>query len=62
MSENDARRARQRFEIGRALARGEHDRVRVLVAEHLAEFPDDDVVRALDPGRGAAGPGVSDPA
>ena len=50
-----ARAARQRAEILATLQAGDLDRARVLAAEHLLEFPDDDVVRAAlsDAARGA---------
>lgn len=37
---------RQKQQIAAALAHGQYARVLVLVREHLAEFPDDDEVRA----------------
>jgi hypothetical protein len=40
------RRERQEQEIVSALARGHFARVLVLAEEHLAEFPDDQEVRA----------------
>lgn len=41
-----ARFARQRAEILAAIRTGDLDRARILGAEHLLEFPDDEVVRA----------------
>ena len=41
-----ARAARQRAEILAAIRAGDLDRARILAAEHLLEFPDDDIVRA----------------
>ena len=43
---NVSRRERQKEQIASALERGHHARVLVLVREHLAEFPDDDEVKA----------------
>jgi hypothetical protein len=40
------RRERQQQQIAGALARGDYARVIVLAREHLAEFPEDDAVRA----------------
>jgi hypothetical protein len=46
------RRERQQQQIEAALARGHYARVLVLAREHLAEFPDDEGVRAaLDAAR-----------
>ena len=41
-----ARAARQRAEILATIRAGDLDRARILAAEHLLEFPDDEVVRA----------------
>ena len=41
-----ARAARQRAEILTAIRAGDLDRAQILGAEHLLEFPEDDVVRA----------------
>jgi hypothetical protein len=41
-----ARAARQRAEILAAIRAGDLDRAWILGAEHLLEFPDDDIVRA----------------
>ena len=41
-----SRRERQQQHIAAALERGHYARVLVLAREHLAEFPDDDEVRA----------------
>jgi hypothetical protein len=41
-----SRRERQQQQIASALARGHFARVLVLAREHLAEFPDDDDVKA----------------
>ena len=40
-----ARAARQRAEILALIRAGDLDRARILGAEHLLEFPDDDAVR-----------------
>ena len=40
-----SRRERQQEQITSALACGHYSRALVLAREHLAEFPDDDVVR-----------------
>ena len=40
-----ARAVRQRAEILALIRAGDLDRARVLGAEHLLEFPDDDIVR-----------------
>jgi hypothetical protein len=40
------RRERQQKQVGSALERGHYARVIVLAREHLAEYPDDDDVRA----------------
>ena len=41
-----SRDERQRQQVRAALARGHYARVLVLAREHLAEFPDDEIVRA----------------
>ena len=41
-----ARAARQRAEILATIRAGDLARARILAAEHLLEFPDDDIVRA----------------
>ena len=41
------RRSRQQVEIVVAAVRGDHDRASVLGREHLLEFPDDALVRAV---------------
>ena len=41
-----SRRERQQQQVAAALARGHYARVLVLAREHLAEYPDDDAVRA----------------
>jgi len=40
------RRERQQLQIVSALDRGHYARVLVLAREHLAEYPDDEVVKA----------------
>ena len=42
-----SRRERQHLEIVALMLKGDADRARALGAEHLAEFPDDTLIRQL---------------
>ena len=46
MEPSVSRRERQREQINVTMARGDYARALVLAREHLAEFPDDEIVRA----------------